>query len=285
MKTTYRLITLLVLLSILLASVSACASLPAMPWSKPTLTPTVTNTPLPTMPTDPLAPDQILIVAVDRVNRQASYSYSATYIAEGSTGDMTISAKVSIGGAIINPDQSYEKATSKTIVNDKEVESVNREYLHLGDKFYKRASPIGPWDRLATPDPNQPDENAEDNELITHIEVLSWATNITLVGEEKLNKAIDCYHLQFDFDSTQFVEQYIELDDETTLTPTSSVITSDVWVSKNDLFVRHWEFTIPVIMKFTDPEGQADLNYIVTYDFYSFNQPALIPTPFLQNAP
>jgi hypothetical protein len=260
MKNTYRFVTALIMMCMLITVVSACD---ALPFGKPTLTPTITLTPLPTLPGEPLSAEQILSIAIERVNRQTSYSYSA--VLSGEMPDLGFTYKSAIGGAALNPDQSYEKVNT----NDNGA-STNTEYLYIGGKEYTRDNQIGPWEKLPTPDPSQ-EQKAGNQALIA----FEQAANITLVGEEKLNGAIECYHIQFDFDPTKF----LDLNDPD-FAPTVTNVTSNIWISKADLLIRHWEFEIPFLISET-----ANLTFKGSYDFYSFNQPVLIPTPFFQQAP
>ncbi|MFZ6027608.1 MAG: hypothetical protein ACOYYS_07825 [Chloroflexota bacterium] len=248
MRITRHFVLLVTFLSLFAGTIAACASQKTMP---------PTALPKPTVPERPLSAEEIFTMAADRMDLLKSYTYSVLIrydlpeIASRRTQTSTGVVDVAKG--------KYERFnilhSSGGVTETEKIELLFVETTH---NVYERSVSGATWQLSERPF-GFVGNNIRDMKEQAH--------NLALVGEEKLNGAISCYHLLFDIPI-----EYIEWDD---FTVTSATIRTDMWVSKDELLVR------AIQHRFSGQDGIFDAPEVIfDITIFSINLPVSIPSPY-----
>lgn len=249
MKTLRRFLILMMFLGLSASLIAACDS------TQKALPPTAL--PKPTVPSGSLSAEEIFTMAADRMDLLKSYTYSVlirydlpevgSRFSESATG-------------VVDADKGMHENSTLFTYQGGVTETLKLELLFVENtqKVYQRHLSVAAWDLS-----DKPFGFVGNN--IRHMK--EQATNLALVGEEKLNGVIDSYHLSFDVPN-----DYIDWED---FLVTSRTVRTEMWVSKDELLVRS------IKHKFSgQDQGLEAPEVIFNIDIFGINLPVSIPSPY-----
>lgn len=250
MKTIRHFALILIFMGLLTGTIAACG------MSEKKLPPTAL--PKPTVPDRPLSAEEIFTMAADRMNLLKSYTYSVLIRYDLPEIDFRYSESST---GVVNVEKGkYERITILTSTDGvTETEKIELLFVETTQNVYERSASGAEWDLSERPFGFVGDNIQQMKER---------ASNLALIGEEKLNGAIDCYHLLFDVPI-----EYIDWGEEFFVT--SPTIRTDMWVSKDELLVRALQH------KFSGQGGGLDAPEVIfNIEVFGINLPVSIPSPY-----